>query len=328
VAQGAAGGGGRLGTRPGQWVPLSTEFFGDDRILDLSPVACFAFLASMLVARKVGRDGEFTLAQVRRECHYVHDIDAAATELYDVGLWEETDGRRARVANWLRWNRSSAESRDLSRVRSAAGRQGGLKSGASRAKTAANRAGTDAGTGANQTGGKREASCFDSGPADEAKIEAKRSNGRFASPRNARSDGESKQKGTRVREERRELEKQLARSAPSTEVKSSRAAPTAPRRRTPVFEALLAEAGIAPGTTLTANERGRFNAAGKQLREVGASAAEIRRRAGLYRERHPTWELTATALATHWSALGASGPVNGDAPAANFAPRLAPGEHS
>jgi len=59
--------------------------------------------------------------------------------------------------------------------------------------------------------------------------------------------------------------------------------------------------------TFTAAERGRINAAVKQLRAVGATPDEIRERAARYRARWPGVDLTPTALAANWQLL-ANGP--------------------
>jgi hypothetical protein len=78
------------------------------------------------------------------------------------------------------------------------------------------------------------------------------------------------------------------------------------RRRDPLFEALCAACEI-NATELTKNGRGAVNGALRQLREVGADAAQVRRRAAAYRERFPHATLTAPALAKHWAELGPAG---------------------
>lgn len=57
------------------------------------------------------------------------------------------------------------------------------------------------------------------------------------------------------------------------------------------------------GEVGTPSERGRRNKALKELRLVGASADELRRRIGVYRKKWPGVEVTATALAANWSLL-------------------------
>lgn len=54
---------------------------------------------------------------------------------------------------------------------------------------------------------------------------------------------------------------------------------------------------------ITKNRRGKLNTALKQLREVGATPDEVKRRAKRYRREHPDWAFTETALASHWASL-------------------------
>lgn len=74
------------------------------------------------------------------------------------------------------------------------------------------------------------------------------------------------------------------------------------RPRDELFE-VLAEIENADLGHLTRSARGKLNDATKQLREVGASASDVRDRAAVYRRVHPTWDLTAPALVKHWPNL-------------------------
>lgn len=56
-------------------------------------------------------------------------------------------------------------------------------------------------------------------------------------------------------------------------------------------------------SNVTSLERGRINKALKSLREVGASAEEIRERAAEYRRQYPDVAFTPLALASNWSQL-------------------------
>lgn len=75
-----------------------------------------------------------------------------------------------------------------------------------------------------------------------------------------------------------------------------------PRKRDELFEA-LAEIEHADIDQLTRSARGKLNDATKQLRDIGATAEDVRGRAAVYRRVHPTWDLTAPALAKHWPNL-------------------------
>ena len=98
-----------------------------------------------------------------------------------------------------------------------------------------------------------------------------------------------------------------------------------PRREDPLWELLTAELG----EPQTRSERGRRNKALKELRDVGATADEVRLRIAAYRRRWPEIELTATGLAANWSLLGsqngsASTPEQrADARVARFEARMA-----
>ena len=78
------------------------------------------------------------------------------------------------------------------------------------------------------------------------------------------------------------------------------------RKRDELWDILAIELGE-PGT---ASERGRRNKALKELREVGATPEEIRRRLGEYRKRWPKIDVTATALAANWTQLAGDGRGN------------------
>lgn len=75
-----------------------------------------------------------------------------------------------------------------------------------------------------------------------------------------------------------------------------------PRESDPIWDALMGACGITP-TEITSSARGAYNAAAKALRDVGATPAEISRRARDYRMRFPNAALTPTALAKQWAAL-------------------------
>ena len=73
-------------------------------------------------------------------------------------------------------------------------------------------------------------------------------------------------------------------------------------RRDLLFEALCSALG-ADWHDMPKHEAAKYNVAAKQLRDIGADASEIIRRARRYETLHPDWELTPTSLITHWSTL-------------------------
>ena len=70
-----------------------------------------------------------------------------------------------------------------------------------------------------------------------------------------------------------------------------------------VFEAVLHVCGWDPGS-LTPHAQGRVNKAVKELRDVGATAEQVRASATRYRSKFPSAALTPSALSANWPALG------------------------
>jgi DNA-binding transcriptional ArsR family regulator len=81
------------------------------------------------------------------------------------------------------------------------------------------------------------------------------------------------------------------------------------RDRDAVWDALVEAIG---GSPETASARGAWNRAASELREIGATPEEIRRRVRRYRETWPKVSLTPNALAKHWSSLDGSGDADLD----------------
>jgi hypothetical protein len=68
----------------------------------------------------------------------------------------------------------------------------------------------------------------------------------------------------------------------------------------------------------TRSERGAWNAALTQLREIGATPAQLRAKVAAYRRRWPGIDMTPMALVHNWSLLGTPAPQGvrrSDAPA-------------
>lgn len=86
---------------------------------------------------------------------------------------------------------------------------------------------------------------------------------------------------------------------PSLTRQGTSLAPPSRRARDELWDA----AAAVFGEVRTANERGRRNRELKQLREVGATADELRARAVRYRRRHPDWTFSLGALLNHWTSL-------------------------
>ena len=67
-----------------------------------------------------------------------------------------------------------------------------------------------------------------------------------------------------------------------------------------IFDAI----GLDPAILLTGSEQSQLNIAAAELHKVGATLADVRERALVYRARWPDMALTPMALVKHWSALG------------------------
>lgn len=85
----------------------------------------------------------------------------------------------------------------------------------------------------------------------------------------------------------------------------------ATRPKDELWEALVAACG-ADSTQMTKSERGRYNHALKELRDVSATPDDIHIRSNRYKQKYPNIDLTPTALTAHWSALRPPSRVTGN----------------
>lgn len=124
---------------PPPYVPLSLNFFGDEKVVELTPLAQLVYIVCLVVAKRNETDGRVTRAQVRREQPLITDYQPLFVELVTAGLLVETDDRALAIPprTWLKWNRSSAELDVIRAARSEAGRKGGKQSGLVRSKQVA-----------------------------------------------------------------------------------------------------------------------------------------------------------------------------------------------
>jgi hypothetical protein len=118
------------------YVPLSVDVFGDEKILELTPLARLEYFACLCIAKRIESDGRVTLAQVRREQPDVDDHLGLLGELVKHELLVQEDDRTFAICAWLRWNKSAAELEQLREKKAEAGQRGGQKSGERRAQQA------------------------------------------------------------------------------------------------------------------------------------------------------------------------------------------------
>lgn len=102
-------------------------------------------------------------------------------------------------------------------------------------------------------------------------------------------------------EKRREEKKEQVHAAPR---KVRVATPRIERPRDLLWDALVTAMGRTPETEM---ERGKWNAALKQIRVAGAGPEDIIGRAKAYRQEWPEMELTPFGLASHWSRFNGKG---------------------
>jgi hypothetical protein len=100
-------------------------------------------------------------------------------------------------------------------------------------------------------------------------------------------------------EERRGEKKEPLRTKPKRAVAQ-------PRPRNELWDAVVEACGW-NGQALTKSQQGRTASAVKELSEIGAEPAEVRRRAANYRLKYPGMDVTPTALSANWASI-ASGP--------------------
>jgi biotin operon repressor len=104
--------------------------------------------------------------------------------------------------------------------------------------------------------------------------------------------------------------------------------PTARKPKAPdeLWDTLVAATGYAPETK---SERGKWNRALKELRDLGATPEQVEARCREYQRRWPTMSLSPNALAGHWAALAQKSqvdPRNAPAPYRNIGPPPEPPE--
>ena len=89
-------------------------------------------------------------------------------------------------------------------------------------------------------------------------------------------------------------------------ISSPNAAKPKGRRKDEIWDALITEVGLDPAD-LTKPERGKLNAAVKQLRDVAATPEQIRVRSVKFRSVWPRATMTAMGLVGNWAQLKGTG---------------------
>ncbi len=108
-----------------EYVALRVNALEDDRMIEVSALARYAYIAGLLVAKRNESDGRLTRAQIGRACSDVEDLDARIAELVDIGLWRQVDDRTYLIVSWLKHNKSAADLQKRREQFAALGRKGG-----------------------------------------------------------------------------------------------------------------------------------------------------------------------------------------------------------
>ncbi len=111
--------------RNGSYAPLSAHYYKDDAMALAGEKAELLYVRGLAFCADVLSDGLITETQLERFVGVgMKDARGRAERLCEVGLWS-SDPQGYRVANWLKWNRSTKEIQD--KLRADAERKGGPK---------------------------------------------------------------------------------------------------------------------------------------------------------------------------------------------------------
>ena len=96
------------------------------------------------------------------------------------------------------------------------------------------------------------------------------------------------------------------------------------KRVDPLWDTMLEVCNLPLNGKLTTTERGRLNAALKQLRDIGATATNLRTTGESYRSRWPGIDITPQAIVSNWHVLQTPAPPKSNGPQGH----ASPGEHN
>jgi hypothetical protein len=108
----------------GLYVKVATNFFSDDRIVECSPLAQLVYLRGLCLVKTIETDGQFTFAQMRRECGDLDGVPDLLAELVKRDLLTE-DGQGYTITSWLKHNKSQEYIADYRAKRVEDGKRGG-----------------------------------------------------------------------------------------------------------------------------------------------------------------------------------------------------------
>lgn len=258
---------------PDLYVPLDVNFSDDPDVMEAGPAAELLYVRCLQLAKRTLSDGFVSDAQVNRltydfdaiGCDSHADRIAAADALADAGLLHRVE-KGFQIVSWLKHNRSKADIRG----QSDAGQKAALARWHAEGK---------------HDGNPHEA-CESCG------IDADRNAQRMRpdAPPTANADADP------MPSRDRDIVK-----TPTPSVASPNGNGTDHKER---FQALADACGL-DVSQLTKNERGKLNAAEKQLREIHVDPEAISLAAKVWRRKFPDAELTPQAIANNWAQLRA-----------------------
>jgi hypothetical protein len=112
------------------WVKLDDDFSDHRKIMAVGPLAAWMHVCALCYCARLLTDGFIPAAQVRKLAD-VDDAMSLAELLVREGLWERVEGGY-RIHDYLEYNPSKEQVEATKLVRAEAGKQGGIKSGATR----------------------------------------------------------------------------------------------------------------------------------------------------------------------------------------------------
>lgn len=97
--------------RTGAYVPLSAQYYMDDRIDAAGEAAELLYIRGLAFSAGLFADGVLTRSQVFKGAGIgLNKMEDRVTALTESGLWiPEEDGAKFRIRSWLKWNRTRAE---------------------------------------------------------------------------------------------------------------------------------------------------------------------------------------------------------------------------
>lgn len=98
----------------GLWVKLDANFFDDDAIMEVDPLAQLIYIRMLCLAKRTETDGFVSYRHLDKECADITDLGRYLEQLVVVRLIDEDQMQRGwKIYSWLKWNKSKADIEEL-----------------------------------------------------------------------------------------------------------------------------------------------------------------------------------------------------------------------